>query len=677
MASSRDSWTREGLDLARRLGRLTPELGVLARYYYANQLSPAMRELLDRELRSVYRVAEAHPELVHFDLPGRLEGELHVGTQPDGKPVHLKIQDLAKGTLLTGATGSGKTYALLMLASALFSYLKTNPGGLLLVDHCKADLGLAVAHAEQSGLKPVIATENLPINPLEPPTGVAPRTWAGKVLSIIAWVLAATDNALVYLRGIVLSLYERARGCPTWIELIQAVKSADGLLDAVRRPLLYKLEAIAADMPELASTRHGIKVDEFERRIVYLPLFRMPREVGRLIFAWIRHASFTRRVESEKEEDDLFIIEDEINFAYAEELGAGFVANLSAVGRGLSICWIGAGQSLSIAPSLLANSNSIFVGRLTTNTDARTAADILCLNATQAQHVVSRLGPGQFIARLPGTVAAFPFTWLKPDIVPLSRAARREAEERLLKELGSKIDHEATTPARSTPVAKPEAAAPPESAEVETSVRLSGDALLVLKNCHEQPFLFMRDRATACGLTRHRLTRAKEELQKHGLVAVHELETFLPGARPRLLEVLPAGYAILQVPAKPWAGRAGRFTHTFGAHIASTYYESQGFSVEFEVPLGAGKAADVIATAGKTRIVVEVQTSADHASENFEKVGHLVDRVEFLAMDVPTLNRLQMLFRNRAGAKVIPISLWLSKLRQNDLGKGPSRREGA
>ncbi len=619
MASPRD-WITKGLELARRLGLWTREIDTLAHYYRLGQLSPSMQELLERAIAPAHAIAREHPERALFDTPASQPGELPVGTLPDGKRFNLKLDQLSQGCLCVGTTGSGKTTLLRALALALFIHLNLlRPRGVWLVDHQKPDLEQAVALAKERGFEVAILTPRVPINPLLPPEGVSARAWAVKVVSILSFALQLSEVATLYLRPVLSQLFDRVR-LPRWGDLVQAVKTTSGILESVRRPLLLKLEGMASDMEGLDASDRALRIEELEKHFVYFPLYRFPRDHARLIFAWARWASFTRRVEHREQHasPNLVVIEDEIGFAYDAGSGNDFISMLCAVQRSTGIAFIGANQTFDLLPQILANCNTRLIGRIATLPDARTSAEILTLSRDQQEWHVTHPRPGQFIAKLPyGHVLPFTFTADNPPAPNLSEKARTEAEAVLFRHLN---------------VARP--GRPPA---------LSPDERIVLTSCHSKPFMFVTERARDCGLTNHRMNRAKTDLLQRGYLIENELDPCRRGAKPKLCEITDEGCRAAGLPLPGWHGRAGGYLHHFGKHLVAVHYQRRGYRTEFERSVGEGHFADVVATLGKEQVAVEVQCGIDHAAENLRKFSRGFGRVEFLCFDAPTKKALERL----------------------------------
>lgn len=646
------SYIVNGLELARKLGMYRGTLQTLAGFFWRRDLPGPQRQLLERSLAPVYRVAREHPERVLFDVPGSHDGELRIGHLPNGSSFGLRLGQLALGTLIVGSTGSGKTTLLRALALAIFRHLNSGgAGGAWLVDHQKADLEALVPLAREQGAIVSIATSDLPINPLERPAGVAARIWAARVLSILSFALQLSEIASLHLRPILMELCER-EDAPSWSDLVNAVKGAPGVLDSVRRPLLLRLEGIAMDLPSIARTRHGVPIQELERRLIYFPLYRFPRDHARLIYAWATWAAYTRRTEQriQTTEPDLFKIEDEIGFAYDSSGGNEFIGMLCAVQRSSGIAFIGANQTFDLLPAILANTNTKIVGRVATTPDLRVASELLVLDKPQQEYLVSQPRPGQFLARLPsGHLQPFPFTGLNPESRVLADRERKAAERFLFEELKLRVDPDG---GECSPT--PSGARPPDFGEEMRIGRpiLTEDESNVLRSCHDLPFIFLAERARQCGLNSARMSRVKQALKQRGLVIERELETCRAGARPRLLEITPEGCNAISRCHHQRTGREGGFLHHFGKHLASTYYARQGFETELERDLGGGAAVDVLATSKWERVAIEVQCSIDHAAENLAKLSQQVSRVEFLCFTAPVRNQLERMVAADSKARV-------------------------
>lgn len=615
---------KTGLEMSRKLGLWTPELSTLAHFYRLDQLSRAQHELLERAVAPAYAIARQHPELAMFDTPASHPGELRVGTLPNGKSFHLRLDQLSQGCLVVGTTGSGKTTLLRSLAFALFIHLNLlRPRGVWLVDHQKADLEHAVALGKERGFDVAILAPHVPFNPLLPPEGVPCKSWAVKVVSILAFALQLSEVATLYLRPVLNQLYDKVR-CPRWSDLVQSVKTTSGILDSVRRPLLLKLEGMAADMEGLDAGQHSLRVEELEERFVYFPLYRFPRDHARLVYAWARWASFTRRVELRQQHasPNLVVIEDEIGFAYDAASGNDFIGMLCAVQRSTGVAFIGANQTFDLLPQILANCNTKLIGRVATLTDARTSAELLTLSREQQDWHLNHPRPGQFLVKLPyGHVQPFTFTADNPPSPSLSEKARKEAEGVLFRHLNT--------------------------AKSDKPAELPADSRAVLTSCHAQPFLFVTERARDCGLTNHRINRAKTDLVLRGFLEEHELDTCRRGAKPKLLEITDEGCRAAGLPLPSWTGRAGGFLHHFGKHLAAEHYRRAGYRPAFEQWIGDGCFVDVVVSSLKERVAVEVQCSTDHAAENLRKCAGKFDRVEFLCFDSPTKKALEGLLGPR------------------------------
>lgn len=652
-----NNYVEEGFELARRMGYQCPELYTLAHFYYQGGLTRAQREILYVLLAPVYAKARECPELALFDHPRELSGELNIGKLPTGHSLELPLSQLATGTLVVGTTGSGKTTLLLAIEDGILSHNRVTGEnfGLWVTDHQKADLEAAVAVASNHGFRMGIAPVDLPFNPLEPPPGVPVRVWAARAHAIITFALQLPDITALYFRPVLSQIYSRIP-CPMWDDLVQAVRDTEDMPESVRRPLMLKLEGIAADLPGLARVRKGFPIQELERRLVYWPLHRMPRDHARLLWSWARHASYTRRIENRysRATPDLFVIEDEIAFAYNEDSGNEFISMLCAVQRSTGIAFIGANQTFDLLPQILANTNLKIIGRLASMPDVRQASDLLTLNPEQRDWLLLQPQPGQFLVKMPSMhLRPFPFHAQQVEFQALSNEQRERAERFLHEELAAFVVQEPLTPepVPTTPISQP------------NELRgISDDESTLLKNCHEKPFLFHTQRAQACGFNNNRMNRTKKALLKKGWVLEHELETCRPGARPKLLEITREGCEVLGKPLPSWQGRLGGFLHHYGKELARAFYDKQGYVVRVEDALRDGLAVDVLAILGPERVAVEVQVGQDHAEANWAKLKGLVSRAEFLCFSAPVKNRLESLFSGVAEVGVYHFSRYLKEL---------------
>jgi len=636
----------EGLELAHRLNYHRPELQTLAYYFGHGNLKRSQTELLVSMLRPVYAMAREHPEMALFDLPHILTGELEIGQLPNQRPCNLALSMLATGTLIVGTTGSGKSTLLLGLVDSVAVHLAAThqEGGIWVTDHQKADMEAAIAIANDHRLRMAVAPPDLPFNPLEAPPGVPTRSWTTKAHSLITFALQLPEITSLYLRPVMSRLYAQT-SCPTWNDLIRAVDDTKEMPESVRKPLALKLKGIASDLPGFADVRHGFPIEELEKRLVYWPLYQLPRDHARLLYSWARWASYTRRIENRirRSAPDLVVIEDEIAFAYNDGSGNDFISMLCAVQRSTGIAFIGANQSFSLLPQILANTNVKIVGRLASMPDVREASDLLTLNSDQRDWLLLQPQPGQFLIKLPsGHLQPFPFRARQPEFRTLAEQERIQAERLLHDELGRFVVREERT-------AVPEKEA--DSVPVpETTVSENEQALL--ENCYAEPFLFHTQRARKCGFNNNAMNRTKKTLLKKGFIVEHELDTCKPGARPKLAEITAGGCEVLGKPAPSWGGKKGGFLHHYGKELARAFYENQAFSVRVEEPLGDGLSVDVLAVRGTEQVAIEVQVGEDHAVENLEKLRGLVSRIEFLCFRGPIKHRLESLCQGVSGVGV-------------------------
>lgn len=640
----------QGLELARRLNYHRPELDTLARFFHLGKLSAHQRELLGRELAPVFAMAREHPEMALFDCPSSTGGELVLGELPNGSPMHIPVDMLATGALLLGTTGSGKTNLLRAFMNALCDYAKHRKIAAWIVDHQKPDQEASIAIAASHSMSMASVPIRFPFNPLDP-QGLSVTVWASRALAILVFALRLSEITALYLRPIIHQLYQKS-ACPTWSDLMRAVEEELDIPESVRRPLLKKLQGLAIDLPDLVETEHGLPIEELEARWLYWPLYRLPSDHARLIYSWARWASFTRRTENRISPGtpDLFVIEDELSFAYDQGSDNDFLSKLLAVQRSTGIAFVGANQNFQLLPQVLANTNLKIIGRLGSSTDVREASDLLTLSPEQRDWLLLHPLPGDFIVKMPsGHVQPFPFRARRIDVSALPEGDRLKAEQSLIDDLKEQVTPISRTVPREIP-------SPPSAA------RPTDDSRTLLESCHAQPFLYHSQRAKVVGLNNNRMNRLKKELLAQEFVIEHQLETCKPGARPKLLEITQKGCETINKAFPSWRGRPGGFLHHFGKDVVAAYYADKGFSITVEVSLGKGQSVDVLAVSEQERVGIEIQTTDDHAIENVQKLLGRVSRIELVCFHAPVKNRLEQSFLGQAGIGVNHFSFYTKDL---------------
>jgi predicted RecB family endonuclease len=68
-----------------------------------------------------------------------------------------------------------------------------------------------------------------------------------------------------------------------------------------------------------------------------------------------------------------------------------------------------------------------------------------------------------------------------------------------------------------------------------------------------------------------------------------------------------------------WLPKNASLEHEYWKHMIAGQYRMKGYTVEEEVPLGDGKAVDLVASKDGRKIAIEVETGKSDVKGNFKK----------------------------------------------------------
>ncbi|MGH9363271.1 MAG: type IV secretory system conjugative DNA transfer family protein, partial [Thermoanaerobaculia bacterium] len=157
------------------------------------------------------------------------------------------------------------------------------------------------------------------------------------------------------------------------------------------------------------------------------------------------------------------------------------------------------------------------------------------------------------------------------------------------------------------------------------------------------PFLTVRERNAALGLSAWRGQRVKSAIVKDGLAEEVVVNPGGRGKQFKLLELTAQGRALLGrygVGAPSGHGRGG-LAHQWWAHRIATWLAERGLEPEIE-DASSGARVDLAFTLGSERVAVEIEMTEAHAAENLRKdLAAGYDRVVCLLDEFVHLGRLQ------------------------------------
>jgi len=143
---------------------------------------------------------------------------------------------------------------------------------------------------------------------------------------------------------------------------------------------------------------------------------------------------------------------------------------------------------------------------------------------------------------------------------------------------------------------------------------------------------------------------AKEKLLSKKLVEVVGLpKVAKKGRRPEALVLTERGAleaTRLGLNVQPSAGRKGSLVHRYLMEAVADELRKRGCKVEFEHPLGDGKAVDLLVDGG---LAIEVETGDSDVVANVEKLLRMnFERILIVCVDEPVKNKVRELVTVRA-----------------------------
>jgi len=156
---------------------------------------------------------------------------------------------------------------------------------------------------------------------------------------------------------------------------------------------------------------------------------------------------------------------------------------------------------------------------------------------------------------------------------------------------------------------------PPES----EGNRLSEDGVKLLTHIHALPTAAVTERYMALDMKPKRGNKARQELEKAGLVHPYPIKT--PQGRVMLFEITEIGKEKLRDRGIDTGSpkRKGSLLHQYWVQKTKESYERQGYWVREEFPVGKGKSVDLVAEKGTERIAIEIETGRSDALGNIRK----------------------------------------------------------
>jgi len=153
----------------------------------------------------------------------------------------------------------------------------------------------------------------------------------------------------------------------------------------------------------------------------------------------------------------------------------------------------------------------------------------------------------------------------------------------------------------------------------EETVRMSMEERSLLVDIAQRPLAGVTERYARLGWTAHTGTKIKRSLLDRGLVEEERIR--VPEGVVVLLKLTQAGRELLEEEgmATKAMPRNASLEHEYWKKRTAEEYRRRGYHVEEEVPIGDGRAIDLVATKGDERIAIEVETGKSDAEANARK----------------------------------------------------------
>ena len=181
-----------------------------------------------------------------------------------------------------------------------------------------------------------------------------------------------------------------------------------------------------------------------------------------------------------------------------------------------------------------------------------------------------------------------------------------------------------------------------------------------LKDIAEHPLSTVTERYKRLGLNARKENKIKWMLLEKGLIEQEKVRA--PNGSVTLLKLTEGGRDVLAfqgISTRPLQKNAS-LEHEYYKELAARKYMEQGYEVLKEVPIGDGKAVDLVVTKDGKRIAIEVETGKSNTRENLSKIGHAnFDRIVLVATSPAASEACRRAVAGAAGRPPVQLLSWL------------------
>ncbi len=348
-------------------------------------------------------------------------GEIVLGLDLKQKPVRMAAQTLCAHSLTLGGSGSGKT------TKSRWSILQAalHVAGLWLFDFRKREYRCLVPWLASLGMElTVLPARELKLNPLEVPPHVDPFSWATRLADMLVHVCRLPVRASKLLNITLLELFDRfgiGQGCqlnPTMFDLREAIATNTKANAQSRSAIVDSFDPILMSLRSVLSYRRGWTTKDLAKHRIVFELDGIGEIEKDLILSSLLLPEFTARVAAgvSNRRMNLWICCDEAaRLVSASGTGNG-IGDLVGLIRGTGIGLDLSIQNADIAPAILSNTASKFIGRCGSAADYNTLAEAMGLVAEQRRYLAQTLVPGMFVGQMGEGSWRYPFVFRVPAV---------------------------------------------------------------------------------------------------------------------------------------------------------------------------------------------------------------------------------------------------------------------
>ncbi|QLG61924.1 DUF853 family protein [Halorarum salinum] len=597
------------------------------------------------------RVAQVVTKDVFYPYE-RVDGELTLGTDPDGQQIALTREQLNEHLLLVGMTGSGKT-------TFFYNLMETamTAGLPVMVFDFKNDYRHLVDDDEDLL---VINWRDFKFNPLAPPPGVQPGKWGEIFADTFAHttdLLIGSESYFLERLGLLYQIYEQAdtERAPSLFELRDLVQ-ADWITKAspkfrYKERVASRLSMITGFSGEILDCSQGYPLEDLLERNVVFEL-KEPNQfatnfVIETMLTWI---FYYRDAQGQRQGLRHLILFDEAKRVFdvnrERQPESGFppiddlVGKVREFGEGLVVA---DHEPSKLTDSIKANTHTKLWLTLGSGTDTHEMARTFGIEQ-EAVDFTRTMQKGEGLLKL---ADRDPVPILLPDYPVEKVMTEPEIRSRMAPKLDAFATADRERPARFEEFLDHDEK--DESTDSTSSVEAAGEALLASVN--DQPFLGMAERYKALGVDTKKGTKAKNELVSLDLVREVEVNTWKRGRNPKLLELTSEGRRVLRERGyEIRSSGKGGIEHQWWQEKIKAHYTEQGYDVTVEYHLGK-KSIDVYAVAGDESVAIELALSPDHEVENIKKcLAQGPDRIQVVYTETAVKDSIQAALREELGS---------------------------